>query len=472
MTKRSDNVKEIKVKADERESETGRSRPDDPSLGKVLVVDDDTNLVAVLTLELGRLGFDVESASTTKSAMEQISLQDFDVVLLDLRLGSESGMDLLESFRLQGVTSEVILLTGHGTIESAVEAMRAGAREYLTKPCRLEELEIHLRKAVQSRRVREENRELKQYLANGGGSRPILTVESKMNSMLESLDRVASSDVPVLIEGESGTGKELLARQIHHLSPVKDQPFLPVNCAVLRAELLESELFGHEKGAFTGAVRRKLGLFEICSNGTLFLDEIGEIDEGMQAKLLRVYQSGEFRRVGSTETLFVNTRIVAATNKNLQTEVTEGRFREDLFFRLNVVTLEALPLRERPGDIEFLFRHFLAFYGRGENRSVTDEAVELLKRYSWPGNVRELENVVRRTLIFHDQDTVNANTVRAVLPHAEDSPNDARLTLAEVERTHILRVLLAQNNDKKSTAEILGISLKTIYNKLHSYGEI
>jgi DNA-binding NtrC family response regulator len=437
---------------------------------RVLLVDDDHNLAAVIAREMGRAGFAVTSVSNGEAAIAEGTREDFDAILLDLRLGGRDGLEVLQALREKGVTSEVIVLTGHGTIESAIKAMRAGAREYLTKPCKLSELEVHLRRAVEDRRLREEHHRLKEYLAGSEAVRPIVTRSPGMLRLLESLPRVAQTDVPVLIQGESGTGKELIAREIHRLSRLRAQPFLAVNCAVLKTEILESELFGHERGAFTGATRRKPGLFEIASGGTLFLDEVGEIEERIQAKLLRVLQFGEIRRVGGTEAIQVQVRIVAATNKVLDAEVEKGLFRQDLLFRLNVVTLEVPPLRTRSEDLELLFHHFITMYRGGSARRLSPEALDLLKRYPWPGNVRELENVVRRLLIFHDQETIDGAIIQAVLPRAVGRDNESILTLAEVERRHVLKVLTEQGYDKRRASEILGISLKTLYNKLHQYG--
>jgi two-component system NtrC family response regulator/two-component system response regulator AtoC len=443
--------------------------PSRADAGKVLLVDDDRSLVGVLSRELERIGFQVASAATAEAAAALAAKEDFDVILLDLRLGGADGLDVFKRIREAGVTSEVIIYTGHGTIDTAIEAMRRGAREYLIKPCKLAELETHLRKAVESRRLRDENAQLKDYLSRSSRTPEIITSDPAMLRLLEAIPRVARSDVPVLIQGESGTGKELVAHQLHALSESRGHAFIPVNCAVLKAEILESELFGHEKGAFTGAVRRKLGLFEIASGGTIFLDEIGEIEESTQAKLLRVLQFGEFRRVGGTENLHVKTRVIAATNRNLESAAASGKFRQDLFYRLNVVTLEVPPLREHTEDIERLFQHFWALYGGPQPLSLLPEALDLLKRYSWPGNVRELENVVRRVLIFGDRVVVNADAIRSVLPRLQEHENESLLSLEEIERRHILRVLAEQGNDKKKTSEILKISLKTLYNKLHLY---
>jgi two-component system response regulator HydG len=288
--------------------------------------------------------------------------------------------------------------------------------------------------------------------------------------ILESLDRIAQSGAPVLILGESGTGKELIAREIHHRGPQRDRPFVTVNCAVLQPAILESELFGHEKGAFTGAVKRRVGLFEVADGGSIFLDEIGEIDESIQAKLLRVLQFGEFRRVGSNDTLSTTVRIIAATNRDLERASRENLFRQDLFFRLNVVQVELPPLRERPGDIDLIAEHFLKVYGGKRSFHLTSAALAALRRCSWPGNIRELENVVRRLLIFHDSETIDEAAVLAVLPSREEDDEAPVTTLEEVEKRHIMRMLARHGGNKKATAKTLGISLKTLYNKLHSYG--
>ncbi len=363
----------------------------------------------------------------------------------------------------------MIVLTGHGTVENAIVAMKAGAFDFVTKPCKLDELEVMLQKAMESRRVREENRGLCEYLSSGS-PQGFITREPSMLAILESLKRVAASDVPVLIVGESGTGKELIARETHRQSPHHDRPFVAINCAVFQSSLLESELFGHEKGAFTGAVKRKMGLFEIAGGGAIFLDEVGEIGEEMQAKLLRVLQFGEFRRVGGNENLRARVRIIAATNKNLEKATRENEFRQDLYFRLNVVTIALPPLRERTGDIEILARHFLKLYGGKRSFDLTPGALRLLRTHSWPGNIRELENVVRRLIIFHDQEQLDEAAVAAVLPNLKEGSGEEPTLLADVEKAHILRILAREKGEKKRAAEILGISLKTLYNKLNAYG--
>jgi two-component system response regulator AtoC len=439
--------------------------------GKVLMVEDDKNFAAITRKELERLGFEVQIARGAKEALSLAGADDFDVILLDLRLGSDSGLEILARLRDEGADAEVIVLTGHGTIESAVEAMRQGAREYLTKPCNLSELDLHVRKALHARRLRAENRGLKEYLARGPNIPVLASSEPTMKAVLDALPKVAASDVPVLVLGESGTGKELIARQLHALSPLASQPFLTLNCAALNEEILESELFGHEKGSFTGATRKKLGLFEIASGGTIFLDEIGDIAEGIQAKLLRVLQFGEIRRVGGTENLHVQVRVIAATNKDLDAAVAERRFRQDLFFRLNVVTLTLPALRQRPQDIEPIFRSLLARLRPERTYEISPGALRCLRTYSWPGNIRELENVARRILIFHDIDIIDEAAIRAVLPHVESKEDNFLLSLEELERRHILRTLMACHNDKPKAAEILQVSLKTLYNKLHVYGE-
>ena len=433
----------------------------------VLVVDDDSKLASVLCREIDRLGYATSTAGSGGVALELMAKSEFDVVLLDLRLGDRSGLDVLREMKERSLSGEVIILTGHGTVENAIDAMKNGAFDFVTKPCKLSEVEALLEKAVQSGRLREENRAYRQYLSAGNARDP-QTVNPGMLELLASLDRVAQSDVPVLICGESGTGKEIVAREIHKRSPGQDRPFVIVNCAVLQSTILESELFGHEKGAFTGAVKRKLGLFELADHGDIFLDEIGEIDEGIQAKLLRVLQFGEFRRLGGTENRSADVRVIAATNRDLNRACEERTFRQDLYFRLNVVELDLPPLRERTEDIPLLTKHFLALYGN-QPFSVTDGAVRLLQRYSWPGNVRELENVVRRLLIFQDRDVVDEDAILATLPGVQ-STDASPLRMDEVEKRHILRVLASFAGNKKSAAQALGISLKTLYNKLHSYG--
>jgi DNA-binding NtrC family response regulator len=435
----------------------------------VLIVDDDANLSRVLRRETERLGFRVSAVGSGKEALESLASREVDVVLLDIRLGDADGIEILKRLKADGVGSEVVILTGHGTVENAIQAMKIGAFDFLTKPCKLSELEAVLRKAVESRRVHEQNRGYRQYLSSGT-AQPLLTRDAKMLKILESLDRVAASMAPVLILGESGTGKELIAREIHRRAPHRDRPFVTVNCAVLQASILESELFGHEKGAFTGAVGRKLGLFEIADGGAIFLDEIGEIDEGIQAKLLRVLQFGEFRRVGGNETRSVDVRVIAATNKDLEAASRENRFRQDLFFRLNVVQIDLPPLRERPGDIDLLAAHFLEMYGGGGRFEISAAAQSLLKRYGWPGNIRELENVVRRLLIFQEKPLIGEEEVLAVLPRLEPREDEEDLSLEGVERRHILRVLALRKGNKRAAAKDLGISLRTLYNKLHAYG--
>jgi DNA-binding NtrC family response regulator len=338
-------------------------------------------------------------------------------------------------------------------------AMQTGAVDFLTEPCKLVELEVALREVVDTRPVCEALAWASPLARSPG-----------MLKVIESLDRVAASDVPVLILGESGTGKELIAREIHQRSPHRERPFITVNCAVLQSNILESELFGHEKGSFTGAVKRRLGLFEIADGGAIFLDEIGEIDETIQAKLLRVLQFGEFRRVGGNETRSVKVRVIAATNKDLELAAAEKRFRQDLFFRLNVVQIVLPALRERPEDVGLLAEHFLKLHGGKRRLRLLDGARALLERYSWPGNIRELENVVRRLLIFHDQETITADAVLAVLPNLAEREDEFPVLLEEVEKRHILRILVRQNGDKKAAAQALGVSLKTLYNKLHAYG--
>ena len=313
---------------------------------KVLIVDDEKNFADLLGKEIARMGFATEVRYDSDTALTILDDQEYDVVLLDIKMPGRDGIETLREMKKRRLTPEVIMLTGHATLDNALEAMKIGAYDYLTKPCKLEELGVLLDKAVEKGQALKENQTLRQLLSSGTGESDIVGGSMGMQKILDKLDKIAeATDVSVLITGESGTGKELIAREIHKRSPIAEAPFVPINCAVLQSSVLESELFGHEKGAFTGATSRKLGLFEVARGGTVFLDEIGEIEEQIQAKLLRFIQFGEFRRVGGNENLNVKLRVIAATNRDLSKEIEAGRFRDDLFYRLNVVQVEVPPLR-------------------------------------------------------------------------------------------------------------------------------
>ncbi|HEY4719377.1 MAG TPA: sigma-54 dependent transcriptional regulator, partial [Candidatus Methylomirabilis sp.] len=369
---------------------------------QVLVVDDEKPTRVLMERELPRSGCAVRTAQSGEEALEVLSRQEFDVVLLDLKMPGLGGMETLRRLRSTGTTAEVVVLTGHPEVESAIAAMKLGATDYLTKPFKLSEVEAVLQRAAEKRRLQAENAALRRMVGQREDPASILGESPAMRPLLEMVGRVAASNAPVLISGETGTGKGLIARAIHQSSPRAEHPFLVINCSAFQDQLLESELFGHEKGAFTGAVSAKAGLFEVADGGTLFLDEVAEMSPAMQAKLLQVLDTGELRRVGGTRLRQVDTRIFAATNRDLEKEVRGGRFREDLFFRLNVVSLLVPPLRERREDIPRLVEHFLVRYQLPGQPKLTlaPAALALLVGYAWPGNVRELANTVERLVLL------------------------------------------------------------------------
>ena len=444
---------------------TGRAR--------VLIIDDEKNFADVIGNEIERMGFETVVVYDPLRGLEHASAEEFEVVLLDMKMPGMDGLTALKEIRKSDSPPEVIILTGHATVDTAIDAMKNGAYDYLTKPCKLEELHVLLRKAIEKREAINDRKSLRRYLGTTPPDFQVIGQSEPMQRILSRLDRIAeATDIPVLITGESGTGKELIARELHRRSPNCDEPFVTVNCAVLQSTILESELFGHERGAFTGATSRKIGLFEVAKGGDLFLDEVGETEETIQAKLLRAVQFGEFRRLGGNDTLKANVRIIAATNRDLRKAIEGGAFREDLFYRLNVVQIAVPPLRDRPEDIVPLAEHFLAKYsGRSEERRFAPPARDRLVQYSWPGNVRELENCIRRLLIFQSDPIVSGQDIddclAGQLSDGERLPDSLRVE--DVEREHILKVYRLCEGNKARTAEKLGIALKTLYNKLNAY---
>jgi DNA-binding NtrC family response regulator len=455
--------------------ETTASEVPSPSAPKphVLVVDDEEMMRAMLTRELPRLGFRVSAAGSGQDGVELARSEDFSVAIVDMLMPGLDGMETLKRLRHESPATEVVLLTGHGTIEGAVAGMRAGAYDYLTKPCRLAELSAVLKRAVEHRALRRENAALKRLVSGEAGATSMVAESSAMRTLIEKVERVAPTESPVLVEGESGTGKELVARLLHGLSARRDKPFVVINCSAIPDALFESELFGHHRGAFTGATERRLGLVEAADGGTLFLDEIGDMNPMVQSKLLRTLESGEIRRVGENRTSRVDVRVVAATNKSLADEVAAGRFREDLYYRLNGVPLQIPPLRERGEDIEPLVRYFLA-EGPGRHPRVTgisEEAVGALKAYHWPGNVRELKNSIEALRILArgpeiGLDDLPAN-VREGRPSREN-PWGARpiVKLDQVIDEYILYALERCGGNKSQAARLLAIDPKTLYKRL------
>jgi DNA-binding NtrC family response regulator len=449
----------------------------------LLVVDDEKNAREGLKAFLEGLGYDVLTAASGEEALRQIEKEQPDIVLSDLRMPGLDGVALLEKVRAKHAGIIVILLTAYGTVENAVKAMKMGAFHYLTKPINLEELEWVVKKALVQRGLEEENRELRRELFRERFEEgTIISQSKKMKQVLELIDRSAASRATILLQGESGTGKELLAHRIHELSPRRNQAFLAVHCAALPETLLASELFGHEKGAFTGAVERKAGRFELANGGTLFLDEVAEIPLEMQVKLLRVLQGGEFERVGGTKTLRADVRLVCATNKDLAQEVRQGRFREDLFYRINVIAIKIPPLRERREDIRPLMNTFIREFSRANQKAIEgidDEAVDCLEGYRWGGNVRELKNVVERMVVLCQTRRLTLANVpedirsgEGILKggSTEGSLNLRSSNLQGVEREMIRLKLEECHGNKSRAAAKLGISRRTLYRKIEEYG--
>lgn len=436
----------------------------------VFVVDDEEPFRRLLKKELSRKGFSVDTAPDGQTALNALRESSYDVILLDIIMPGMDGIKLLNKLKGDPAAPTIIVLTGNATIETAVEAMKNGAYDYLTKPYKLDELEIVINRAFEYRRLNRKSRMLEQELIRKETPSSLLGKSRQIRDIHALIDKIAPTDSTVLITGESGTGKELIANTIWHLSKRSSQPFTALNCATLSANLMESELFGHEKGAFTSAYQTKYGIVEVADKGSLFLDEIVEMPMGLQAKLLRFLDSGEFRRVGGTKPFRADIRVIAATNKNILELVQKGTFREDLYYRLNVINLHVPPLRERKGDIPLLAVHFLKKYAHALSRGVRDikpEALEKLSSYHWPGNVRELENEMERAVILSDSAVVGPGDISIpVFPHSE-----ARYPmLEEMEREYIKRVLEEADGNQSRASRMLGINRKTLYLKLKKYG--
>ena len=449
----------------------------------ILIVDDETNYTVILSAVLEDEGFETLTANSGPDALGILADSDVDLVLTDMKMPGMDGIELLELVKKEDADLPVIMMTAHGTVEKAVEAMQKGAYSYILKPFDNEQLVLYVNKAVSMFRVVKENRLLRDTVENRYSFSNIIGKSKAMQDVFHIIRKVAPAAATVLIEGASGTGKELVAKALHFNSFRKDKPFIAVNCSALAESLLESELFGHEKGAFTGAATIKKGRFEIAENGTLFLDEIGELSAGLQVKLLRVLQERVVERVGGVKPIPVNIRLVAATNKSLKEEVSKGNFREDLFFRLNVVSITLPPLRERLEDIRPLVSHFLSKYSeeRYSGAPVTgiDREVErLFYEYDWPGNVRELENVIERAVVMSPEETIQVSDLpRDFIDsthntlHLDGIPVDANLydTLALVEKNMIVRALKKANYVQTRAANLLGIGKSGLNQKIKKY---
>ncbi len=445
---------------------------------RLLVVDDEQS-IRRLCMTIGTsLGFACAEAESAEAAVSRLDAEAPDLVLTDLKLPTQSGVELLKQIKALLPRTEVAIMTGHGSIESAVDAMKLGAYDYIEKPFRVEKMRLLLQRMAEKIRLVTENAFLRERVSTEENLDGIIGTSANIQDVLRMISRLKDTRTPVLISGESGTGKELAARAIHFRGSMAQTPFVAVDCGSLVPTLMESELFGYEKGAFTGASRSKAGLFQAANGGTIFLDEIGELPLEMQAKLLRVLQEKEVRPVGSNDKVNVDVRVIAATNRDLEAAYRGGTFRKDLYFRLNVVTVHLPALRDRRSDIPMLVHHFLDRYARGENLQVTAAAMKSLLQYDWPGNIRELENCVARAVALGDHRTMDVGDLPPAirtdqlssLPAApEDTASLSTTALAEMERMTILRVFEQANGDKALAGKMLGISRATLYRKLKRY---
>ncbi|HWR02994.1 MAG TPA: sigma-54 dependent transcriptional regulator [Humidesulfovibrio sp.] len=450
--------------------------------GNILILDDEQNYLLVLDAILTDAGYKVTPLSDPEMGLAFLEESEVDVVVTDMKMPKLTGKDVLDHVKKHYPQIPVLIMTAFGSIEAAVEAMRTGAFDYITKPFSNEELLLSLSKAMQYARAQQENRQLRRQIQERFGPENIVGRDKSMRHVLDMVHRAAPSRSTVLVTGESGTGKELIAKAIHNDSPRKDGPFVSVNCMALNPGVLESELFGHEKGSFTGAVSRRRGRFEMADKGTLFLDEIGELSQDMQVKLLRVLQERRFERVGGTEAVEVDIRIVAATNRDLVKAVAEGIFREDLFYRLNVVSIHLPPLRERREDIPFLAAHFLDKFAKENTREMkgfSPSAMDYLSAYEWPGNVRQLENVIERCVVLSSGETIGAEDLPPEIKDEESqfksavdllpTKLDLSETLEKIEAAVIRRALVKADFIQVKAAELLNISKSLLQYKLKKY---
>ena len=445
---------------------------------RLLVVDDEQSIRKLCMTIGGSLGYSCAEAESAEVALSRIEQESPDLILTDLKLPTQSGVELLRQAKSLFPRTEIAIMTGHGSIESAVDAMKLGAYDYIEKPFRVEKMRLLLQRMAEKVRLVTENDFLRERVNTEDNLDGIVGASANIQDVLRMISRLKDTRTPVLVAGESGTGKELVARAIHFRGAMAQTPFVAVDCGSLVPTLMESELFGYEKGAFTGAMKSKAGLFQAANGGTIFLDEIGELPLEMQAKLLRVLQEREVRPVGSNSAINVDVRVIAATNRDLEAAYRAGTFRKDLYFRLNVVTVHLPSLRERRSDIPMLVHHFLNRYAPGTNLQVTPAAMKSLLQYEWPGNVRELENCVARAITLGDRQVIDvADLPPAIRTESSDTTPRSSLdnnslsttALAEMERMTILRVFEQANGDKALAGRMLGISRATLYRKLKRY---
>ena len=448
---------------------------------RILVVDDEESITFLLKTELEELSeFDVDVALNGTEAINLIQTTIYDIVLLDIKMPRVSGIDVLKHINEHSPTTQVIMLTNVVDFKTAIETIKLGAYDFISKPYDSQQLIATVRRATERRQLVIEKEVMKRELNRISGASDLVGESAVFQNAVENARKVANSEAFVLIQGASGTGKELVAHLLHNESPRREQPFVAVNCASIPDQLLETELFGHEKGAFTNAYAAKQGLVEVADGGTLFLDEVGDISQPTQAKLLRFLETGEFRRVGATNSMKVDVRVVSATNKDLPAEVHAGRFREDLLYRLNVVSIKLPSLKDRKEDIPLLVDHFLKRKSKSKPKTVSAEAMKILERYDWPGNVRELEHVIEGAVVLSRDDTIEARDLwinpslagQAAHPVSSSSPVEqiGILSLEEIERRHIEVTLKHNQWNRVKTSQMLGITPKTLYLKIKKYG--
>ncbi len=449
-------------------------------MARVLIVDDDPVILEVVGDILKKNGYEVVAAPSGAAGMRELERKYFDLVLTDLVMPDVDGMEVLEHVVSTSPKAICIILTGHGTIKSSVEAIKKGAFDYITKPITADALLVVIEKALKFRNLEEENIRLKKELQQTYGYDNLVGTSNAIKNIYDLIEKVADTDGTVLISGASGTGKELIARAIHYNSSRSERPLVVINCGAIPEELLESELFGHEKGAFTGAYKSRIGRFEMANGGTIFLDEIGEMSPALQVKLLRVLQEKKFERVGGTKTIHVDVRIIAATNKNLTTAINKGKFREDLYYRLNVIPMKVPPLKQRKSDIPLLIDHFLKKFQKGAEKKITGfspEAMDAMLKYDWPGNVRELENVIKRLTILCDDEVVSVDDLPEHIPHkgravrvVEEDFLEKGVTLHDAVEDYEKRLILGalERSDwvKTKAAKLLNINRTTLVEKI------
>ncbi len=446
---------------------------------KILVVDDEKDICRALEFFLRNAGYAVTLAHSGEEAVEKFTKERFDLILTDLKMEKMDGLTVLEKAREVSSSTPVLIMTAYGSIESAIDAMKKGAADYIQKPFLNEDIKLKIRKVLEQKRLVEENIALRQQLSQRMGCMDFVANSEAMIDVIATLEKVIPTRSNILILGESGTGKGLIAEMVHCNSPRRDRPFISINCSAIPEGLLESELFGYKKGAFTGAVSDKSGLITMADQGTLFLDEIGDMPLNLQSKLLKVLESSEVTPLGDTRSRLVDIRLVTATNQDLEQRIKEKAFREDLYYRLNVIEIRIPPLRERKEDILMLVNHFLKRYTEENKKTVRgcdSDALGLLMRYEWPGNVRELRNVIERAVVLCQGDVITAAELPEKLkkngstPPGQQETSSLKLTLSEYEKTLILNVYHAQSRNKEGTARCLGIDLATLYRKLKKYG--